>query len=53
MQKSNFYCRPVAGVANFCPSQVNADTDDEELYAIAKHEVFHALVNYFKQGDQK
>ena len=43
-----FYCRPIAGIANFCPNQVNKDIDDEEFYAIAKHEVFHALVNYFK-----
>ena len=41
---SFFHCRPIAGIANFCPSQVNADTDDEKLYGIAKHEVFHALV---------
>ena len=44
MQKPSFYRRPIAGITNFCPDEVNADTDDETLYAIAKHEVFHALV---------
>ena len=40
-----FLDRPIAGYANFCPYSVESRTDEEEILVIAKHEVFHTVVN--------
>ena len=37
--------RPIAGVANFCPSVVNVFNDTDFIEAVAKHEILHALVS--------
>ena len=34
--------RPISGIINFCPSNIN---DDEQVFQVAKHEVFHVLVS--------
>ena len=37
--------RPIAGHANFCPSKISAaDSTDDFILAVAKHEILHALV---------
>lgn len=38
-------CRPIAGVANFCPSVVNVFNDTDFIETVAKHEILHALVS--------
>ena len=44
-----WYCyiissRPIAGHVNFCSSQLIGKNDDF-IFAVAKHEVLHALVS--------
>jgi len=36
--------RPVAGGINFCPLALDTVEDDDEIIAIAMHELTHALV---------
>ena len=45
-----WYCyiissRPIAGYVNFCSSGLNANSDDDFIFAVAKHEFLHALVS--------
>ncbi|XP_011410372.1 PREDICTED: leishmanolysin-like peptidase [Amphimedon queenslandica] len=42
-QMEDQYDRPIAGVANFCPSVVNVFNDTDFIEAVAKHEILHAL----------
>ena len=43
----NYLCfRPFAGFANFCPDQLAA-TSDEDNIVVATHEIFHALVSSY------
>ena len=37
-------CRPVAGGINFCPLAMDTVDDDDEIIAIAMHELTHTLV---------
>ncbi|XP_019850941.1 PREDICTED: leishmanolysin-like peptidase [Amphimedon queenslandica] len=39
-QLEDQYDRPIAGIINFCPSNID---DDEEVFQVAKHEIFHVL----------
>ena len=48
---NNNFCiihRPIAGHVNFCPNQLTSDSDDDEILAVAKHEILHALVGTIK-----
>ena len=36
--------RPIGGYVNFCPISTEDITDEDSLFAVAKHEVIHALV---------
>ena len=36
--------RPIAGFVNFCPNQLTSDKDDDDILAVAKHEILHVLV---------
>jgi len=36
--------RPVAGGINFCPLALDTVEDDDEIIAVAMHELTHALV---------
>ena len=45
-----WYCyiissRPIAGYVNFCSSGLNANSDDDFIFAVAKHEFLHAMVS--------
>ena len=42
MRQSFIFCRPISGVINFCPTDVN---DEEQVFHVAKHEIFHVLVS--------
>ena len=43
----NCVYRPIAGYINYCPGKLSDDDDDDFLLAVAKHEMLHALVNYY------
>ena len=45
-----WYCyiissRPIAGYVNFCSSGLSANSDDDFIFAVAKHEFLHAMVS--------
>ena len=41
-----FHCsfRPVAGYINFCPLALESEQDNNQVIAVAMHELTHALV---------